>query len=57
MQAFVHHEDTLICSDNIRPSALQHGHVGPVLLEILRDVVSAIPCADDNNLLPLDVVL
>lgn len=53
----MHHEDTLICSDNIRPSALQHGHVGPVLLEILRDVVSAIPCADDNNLLPFDVVL
>lgn len=57
MQPFMHHEDTLICSDNVRASALQHGHVGPVLLEILRDVVPAIPRADDNNLLPFDVVL
>ena len=53
----MHHEDALVGCYHVGAAPLQHGHVGAVLAEILRNIVSAVAAAHDDNLLALDVVL
>lgn len=51
------HKHPLVQRQNIRPAALQQGHLGAILVKVLRDVVSAVSRADDDDLFPLDIAV
>lgn len=51
------HEHSLVDRYDIRATTLQHGDLSAILVEVLRNVMPAVPRADDNDLLSLNVVL
>lgn len=55
MKSLMHHPHPG-SRNNVRSPSLQHGSVGPVLVEILRNIMSAIPGPHDENLLPANIV-
>lgn len=57
METFVHHENTLFCCDDVCSTSLEHGYLCAVLVEVLSNVVSAIPGTDDDYLLSSNVML
>lgn len=51
------HKNSPVDRYDVRATPLDHGDLRTVLVEVLRDIMPAVPRPDDDDLLSFDVVL